>query len=85
MFLHFSVSLSESFGSSAVSDLCLRNFYFKFKKKTNYNVLYWMSQKMFMHFVGCGIESMRQIFKTEMLIYQSKAMRKFCVVKLLII
>ena len=32
-----------------------------------------MSQKKFRRLEGCGIKSMRPIFKTEMLIYQSKA------------
>ena len=33
----------------------------------------WVSQKKFARLVGYGIKSIRLIFKTEMLIYQSKA------------
>ena len=42
-----------------------------------------MSPKKFRRLEGCGIESMRPIFKTEMLIYQSKGNLdgKFCLVK----
>ena len=39
-----------------------------------------------MRLAGCGIKSIRPIFKTEMFMYQSKANidEKFCLVKLLI-
>ena len=35
--------------------------------------IYQVNQKKFWRLAGCGIKSMRPIFKTEMLIYQSKA------------
>ena len=42
--------------------------------------------KKFIRLMGSGIKSMRPIFKTEMLIYQSKANldEKFCLVESLI-
>ena len=45
---------------------------------------YWVSQKKFMHVAGCEIKSMGPIFKTEMLICQSKVTlnEKFCLKEL---
>ena len=43
------------------------------RKKLDRNCIYQMSQEKFKRLAGYGIKGMRSVFKTEMLIYKSKA------------
>ena len=51
---------------------CVTETGISFLRVTFSPTLYRLSQKKFRRLEGCGIKSMRPIFKTKMLIYQSK-------------